>query len=74
MSSASTRPAGSRPDRKTRVFKGYRVEPGEPLEWQVLAIPSHDLLVFTTEPDVKIHDGQQLDLASEIFDHEAGLK
>lgn len=67
MSSAATRPAGPH-KRKKPNSNNQRVKQGDPLEWQVFAVPRHHLLIFTAELHIKTHDGQQMNLESEIFD------
>jgi hypothetical protein len=67
MSSAATRPAGPH-KRKKPNSNNQRVKQGEPLEWQVFAVPRRHLLIFTAESHIKTHDGQQMNLESVIFD------
>lgn len=38
------------------------------LDWQFFGIPAHDLLVFTTIPEVKMHNGQLLNYQGSVKD------
>lgn len=41
------------------------------LHWHVYGLPDHELLVFTMDPDMKMHNGQQLKGRSDVTLDEA---